>query len=139
MLALWSDCERCHGVITDAGPIRARASILATGGAAALWGRTTTPWGAIGAGTVIAHAAGAELADLELCQFHPTALAAPGTSNDGLLVTEAVRGEGATLLGADGERFTDELAPRDEVTLAVLDRMERDGTDHVLLDMRGLS
>jgi L-aspartate oxidase len=56
-----------------------------------------------------------------------------------MLVTEAVRGEGATLLDAGGNRFTDELAPRDAVTLAVLDRMERDGTDHVLLDMRELS
>jgi L-aspartate oxidase len=87
----------------------------------------------------MAHAAGAEIADLELCQFHPTALAAPGTPHDGLLVTEAVRGEGATLIGADGERFTDELAPRDVVTLAVLGQMERDGADHVLLDLRGLS
>jgi L-aspartate oxidase len=139
MLALWSDGERCHGVITDAGPIRARATILATGGAAALWARTTNPWGAIGAGTVIAYAAGAELADLELCQFHPTALAAPGSRFDGLLVTEAVRGEGAALLDAHGERFTDELAPRDAVTLAVLDRMRADGTDHVALDMRDLS
>jgi L-aspartate oxidase len=138
-VALWSDGGRCHGVITDAGTIRARSTILATGGAAALWARTTNPWGAIGAGPVMAHAAGAEIADLELCQFHPTALAAPGSSHDGLLVTEAVRGEGATLLGANAERFTDELAPRDEVTLAVLDRMKRDGTDHVLLDMRELS
>jgi L-aspartate oxidase len=139
MVALWSDGERCHGAITDAGPIRARATILATGGAAALWARTTNPWGAIGAGPVMAHAAGADLADLELCQFHPTALAAPGSRYDGLLVTEAVRGEGATLLDAGGERFTDELAPRDAVTLAVLDRMRADGTDHVLLDMRSLS
>ncbi|HEX6585960.1 MAG TPA: FAD-dependent oxidoreductase [Solirubrobacterales bacterium] len=138
-VALWSDGERCHGVITDPGEVAARATILATGGAAALWARTTNPWGAIGAGAVIAHAAGAQLADLELCQFHPTALAAPGSEEDGLLVTEAVRGEGATLLDARGERFTDELAPRDEVTLAVLDRMRADGTDHVTLDMRGLS
>jgi L-aspartate oxidase len=138
-VALWSDGERCHGVITDGGQLRARATILATGGAAALWARTTNPWGAIGAGSVMAHAAGAELADLELCQFHPTALAAPGTRYDGLLVTEAVRGEGATLLDARGERFTDELAPRDAVTLAVLDRMREDGTDHVMLDLRGLS
>jgi L-aspartate oxidase len=138
-VAVWSDGERCHGVITDRGPLRAGATIFATGGAAALWARTTNPWGAIGAGPVMAHAAGAAIADLELCQFHPTALAAPGTRYDGLLVTEAVRGEGATLLGADGERFTDELAPRDEVTLAVLDRMERDGTDHVLLDLRSVS
>ena len=86
----------------------------------------------------MAHAAGADLADLEFTQFHPTALSAPGTKSDGLLVTEAVRGEGARLLGADGERFTDELAPRDAVTLAVLDQMKRDGTDHVLLDMREL-
>ena len=73
----------------DRGRLRARATILATGGAAALWARTTNPWGAIGAGPVMAHAAGAELADLELCQFHPTALAAPGTDADGQLVTEA--------------------------------------------------
>jgi L-aspartate oxidase len=138
-LALWSDGERCHGVLTDDGDFRARATILATGGAAALWARTTNPWGAIGAGPVMAQAAGAELADLELCQFHPTALAAPGTRFDGLLVTEAVRGEGGMLLDARAERFTDELAPRDQVTLAVLDRMRADGTDHVLLDMRGVS
>ncbi len=138
-VALWSDGQRCHGVITDLGEILARATIFATGGAAALWSRTTNPWGAIGAGPVMAHAAGAAIADLELCQFHPTALAAPGTEHDGLLVTEAVRGEGATLLDTNGERFTDELAPRDQVTLAVLDRMKVDGTDHVLLDMRQLS
>jgi L-aspartate oxidase len=138
-LALWSDHRRCHGVITDDGNLRATATILATGGAAALWARTTNPWGAIGAGSVIAAAAGAELADLELCQFHPTALAAPGRDADGLLVTEAVRGEGAKLLDIRGERFTDELAPRDVVTLAILERMDRDGSDHVLLDLRGLS
>lgn len=137
--ALWSDGVRCFGVLTDRDPLQTRATIFATGGAAALWSRTTNPWGAIGAGPVMAHAAGAELADLELCQFHPTALSAPGTESDGLLVTEAVRGEGATLLGADGERFTDELAPRDAVTLAVLDQMHRDGADHVYLDLRELS
>jgi L-aspartate oxidase len=138
-VALWSDGTRCYGVITESGPIAARATILATGGAAALWARTTNPWGAIGAGAVMAHAAGADLADLELCQFHPTALAAPGSDADGLLVTEAVRGEGATLLDAGGERFTDELAPRDEVTLAVLECMRRDHSDHVLLDLRSVS
>src|SRR3954452_3069629 len=135
-VALWSDGARCHGVITDAGQLQAKATILATGGAAALWARTTNPWGAIGAGPVMANAAGADLADLEFCQFHPTALSAPGAETDGQLITEAVRGEGAKLLGADGERFTDELAPRDAVTLAVLEQMKRDGTGHVLLDMR---
>ena len=72
--------RRCHGVLTDAGPIAAAATVLATGGAAALWRRTTNPRGAIGAGPVLAAAAGAELADLEFCQFHPTALALPGTA-----------------------------------------------------------
>ena len=121
--ALWSDGERCHGVVTDGGPIAAAATVLATGGAAALWSRTTNPRGAIGAGPVLAAAAGADLADLEFCQFHPTALALPGSRFDGVLITEAMRGEGATLLDAAGERFTDELAPRDAVTAAILDRM----------------
>jgi L-aspartate oxidase len=137
-LALWSDGERCHGVLADAGPVAAAATILATGGAAALWRRTTNPRGAIGAGPVFAAAAGADLADLEFCQFHPTAISLPGTESDGALITEAVRGEGAQLLDAAGERFTDELAPRDAVTAAILTQMRADGTAAVKLDLRGI-
>ena len=137
VVALWSDGRRCTGVITQGGSIQARATVLATGGGAALWRRTTNPWGAIGAGAVLAHAAGADLADLEFCQFHPTALALAG-EHDGTLLTEALRGEGGTLLDASGRRFTDELAPRDEVTAAILDRMDADGSDHVLLDIRSI-
>jgi L-aspartate oxidase len=136
--ALWSDGQRCHGVITDGGRIGAAATVLATGGAAALWRRTTNPRGAIGAGPVLAAAAGAELADLEFCQFHPTALALPDTPFDGVLITEAIRGEGAKLLGADGERFTDELAPRDAVTAAILAQMRAEQTSSVALDLRGI-
>jgi L-aspartate oxidase len=135
-VALWSDGGRCAGAITDGGAVHARATILATGGGAALWQRTTNPWGAIGAGAVVAAAAGAELADLEFCQFHPTALALPGSEHDGTLVTEAVRGEGALLLDARGRRFTDELAPRDQVTAAILDRMAADEAECVWLDLR---
>jgi L-aspartate oxidase len=135
-LALWSDGERCHGVVTDEGAVASQATILATGGAAALWRRTTNPRGAIGAGPVLASLAGADLADLEFCQFHPTALALPGTPHDGVLITEAIRGEGAKLLGAAGERFTDELAPRDAVTAAILEQMRADGTAAVDLDLR---
>lgn len=137
-VALWSDGDRCAGVVTDRGEISSPATVLATGGGAALWQRSTNPWGAIGAGPVLAHLAGAALADLELCQFHPTALAKPGDRRDGALLTEAIRGEGATLLDASGERFTDELAPRDQVTAAILDRIEADGTGSVWLDMRGV-
>ena len=138
MAALWSGGDRCHGVLTDGGTIAAAATVLATGGAAALWRRTTNPWGAIGAGPTMAAAAGADLADLEFCQFHPTALFLPDTDFDGLLITEAVRGEGATLLDASGRRFTDELAPRDAVTAAILDRLEADGALAVSLDLRQL-
>jgi L-aspartate oxidase len=137
-LALWSDGDRCHGVITEEGPVGAPATVVATGGAAALWRRTTNPRGAIGAGMVLASVAGADLADLEFCQFHPTALAMPGTPHDGRLITEAIRGEGAKLLGADGERFTDELAPRDAVTAAILEKMRIDGVPHVDLDLRAI-
>jgi L-aspartate oxidase len=136
--AIWSDRKRCHGVVTDSGPIAAAATVLATGGAAALWSRTTNPRGAIGAGPVLAAAAGADLADLEFCQFHPTAVALPGSPFDGVLITEAIRGEGAKLLDAGGARFTDELAPRDAVTAAILDRMQADGTADVKLDLRSI-
>ena len=138
VVALWPDAGRCAGVVTETGAIAAPATILATGGGAALWRRTTNPWGAIGAGAVVAHTVGADLADLEFCQFHPTALALPGEPHDGTLITEAVRGEGATLLDASGRRFTDELAPRDQVTAAILDRIDADGANHVSLDLRGL-
>lgn len=134
-VALWSDGERCHGVITDAGAVRSAATLLATGGAAALWRRTSNPWGAIGAGPVLASAAGADLADLEFCQFHPTCLSAPGTRFDGALITEAIRGEGAELLDVSGERFTDELAPRDDVTAAILEQADRTGSE-IRLDLR---
>jgi L-aspartate oxidase len=131
---LWVADGRCVGVVTDRGAIVAGATVLATGGAAALWLRHTNPPGAIGAGLVLAHDAGAALADLEFMQFHPTALVAPGAM-DGFLVTEAVRGEGARLLDASGERFVDELAPRDEVARAIHEQL-RGGVAAVLLDMR---
>ena len=115
---------------------RARGTILATGGAAALWSRTTNPPGSIGIGLLLALAAGAALADLEFVQFHPTAVTGvPG--REGFLVTEAIRGEGATLHGPDGERFVEELAPRDEVARAIWERdAARPASPSVALDMR---
>jgi L-aspartate oxidase len=130
---------RCTGVRLDDGRlIASRAVVLGTGGAAALWSRTTNPSGAQGGGLLLAFAAGAKLADLELVQFHPTAVVGGNGSRppDGLLVTEAVRGEGAHLLDSSGERFVDELAPRDEVARAVQRRMASTGTRSVGLDMR---
>jgi L-aspartate oxidase len=117
--------------------VLARGTILATGGMAALWKRTTNPPATVGAGLSLAHAAGAQLADLEFVQFHPTALRVDGP-RDGFLITEAVRGEGATLLDGSGSRFVDELAPRDEVALALQAELDRDGQAAVMLDMRNV-
>jgi L-aspartate oxidase len=129
---------RCVGVrLHDGRVVGARGVVLATGGAAALWSRTTNPAGAVGAGMMLAHGAGAALADLEMMQFHPTAVVS-GNGADGFLVTEAVRGEGALLLDAAGERFVDELAPRDEVALAVARRMRDTDAPSVGLDMRAV-
>ena len=117
--------RRCVGVLTDRRAIHARATLLATGGAAALWRRTTNPPGAVGDGIAAAYRAGAAVADLEFVQFHPTTLV-----DSTLLLSEALRGEGALLLDEYGERFTDELAPRDVVAREIAAR----GT--VLLDLR---
>jgi len=129
---------RCRGVLCrDGQSVTAASVLLATGGAAALWSRTTNPPGSVGMGMMLAHAAGAVLADLELVQFHPTAVAGI-KGREGFLITEAIRGEGATLHDADGERFVDELAPRDEVSRAIQRRMAESGTRSVSLDMRGV-
>jgi L-aspartate oxidase len=114
-----------------------RVTVLATGGMAALWSRTTNPRGAIGGGLRLADAAGARLADLEFMQFHPTALRHDGP-RDGFLITEAVRGEGAKLLNPAGERFVEELAPRDQVALAIQAELDSSGAPAVGLDMRAL-
>ena len=135
-ISAWMRDGRCAGVLLEDGrAIHARATILATGGAAALWSRTTNPPGSLGIGMTLAHAAGAELADLEFLQFHPTAVrGVPG--REGFLVSEAIRGEGATLHGPDGERFVDELAPRDEVARAIAALLVETGASSVGLDMR---
>jgi len=136
--ALWRSEGRCRGLVCDDGLIvAARAVVLGTGGAAALWARSTNPPGSQGVGMLLAHAVGATLADLEFLQFHPTAvIGLPG--REGFLVTEAIRGEGATLHDISGERFVDELAPRDEVSRAIEARLRETGQQSVGLDMRAI-
>jgi L-aspartate oxidase len=134
--AVWTREARCVGVVCEDGrAVHARGVILATGGAAALWARTTNPPGSQGIGLMLARAAGAALADLELVQFHPTAVIGV-RGREGFLITEAIRGEGARLLDAAGERFVEELAPRDEVARAIWARMAETGERSVWLDMR---
>jgi L-aspartate oxidase len=134
-------CGRQHGGGPGNGTlrmVRAGAVVLASGGAGQLYDATTNPPGATGDGLAAALRAGAELADLEFVQFHPTALRTQDDPRP--LVSEALRGEGAVLRGPDGERFMAdahplaELAPRDVVTRAMADRMAASRTDHLLLD-----
>jgi len=120
-------------------PIYARAVLLATGGLGRVFSNTTNPAVATGDGVAMAYRAGAEIADIEFVQFHPTALAVEGAPR--FLLSEALRGEGAKLKNADGKRFMEryhpmaELAPRDVVARAIVMEMERTGAPHVHLDL----
>ncbi|MGI8476465.1 MAG: L-aspartate oxidase [Thermomicrobiales bacterium] len=138
----------CVGVVAELAPgaalsaVRAPIVVLAAGGAGQLWVTTSNPPGATADGLALALRAGAALADLEFAQFHPTVLALPGEAP--FLISEAVRGEGAFLRGADGGRFMAaahplaELAPRDVVARGIQRQMAIDGADHVDLDLRHL-
>ena len=116
--------------------LEADAVILASGGAGHLYQYTTNPAGATGDGAALALRAGAQLADLEFYQFHPTALALPQT----FLISEAVRGEGAFLLDIQGSRFMQtmhpdaELAPRDVVARGIAMQMSAQNSKPVFLD-----
>ncbi|MFB6244618.1 MAG: L-aspartate oxidase, partial [Halobaculum sp.] len=144
---------RVHGALLEtddpdrsAVPAYAGATVLATGGIGALYRDSTNPDGATGDGVAMAALAGADVADMQYVQFHPTAFDTEAVSTDGgdsesaeddsvdpFLVSEAVRGEGGLLYNADGERFMPavhedaELAPRDVVARAVADERERTG------------
>lgn len=137
----------CIGVLSlDAEGVltlnHSRAVVLATGGAGQVFSSTTNPDVATGDGHAMAYRAGAVLQDMEFMQFHPTALHTE--ENPTLLLTEALRGEGAYLVDGNGERFMvgahpqAELAPRDVVVRRMKEVMDRDGADHVFLDARHL-
>jgi len=115
--------------------VLARATLLATGGAGQVFAETTNPAVATGDGMAMGLRADAALLDMEFVQFHPTALAVPGAPR--FLISEAIRGEGAHLRNGAGERFTDELAPRDQVARAIA-RENAAGRGPVTLDLRHL-
>ena len=132
---------RCTGVraMSPDGRIhevRSRHVLLATGGAGQLFAVTTNPQVATGDGVAMALRAGVAVADLEFFQFHPTALHHPGMPRP--LLSEALRGHGALLRDTGGERFVDELLPRDVVSRAILAAMVDHDADHVWLDATGL-
>ena len=121
-------CLAADGAIADA---RARAVLIATGGAGQVYAETTNPAVATGDGIALGYRAGARVVDLEFVQFHPTALAVLGAPR--YLLTEALRGEGAHLVNARGERFLaapgapGELAGRDQVSRAIVREADRTG------------
>ena len=116
--------------------VRARHVLLATGGAGQMFAVTTNPLEATGDGVAMALRAGVAVADIEFVQFHPTALHHPRMPRP--LLSEALRGHGALLRDTSGERFVDELLPRDEVSRAMTRRMLDLGVDHCWLDATGL-
>ncbi len=127
------------------GAIQARAVVLATGGLGQIYAATTNPPVATGDGMAAALRAGAAIRDLEFVQFHPTVLwLGVGAQGQQPLISEAVRGEGAVLVDANGHRFMPDvheladLAPRDVVARAIVQRSHETGSDHVYLDARHL-
>lgn len=149
-LDVWIDPETkaCKGICLlyqgKIGWVRAGAVVLATGGGGQVFAQTTNPTLSTGDGVAIAHRARALLRDLEFVQFHPTALTKPGAPR--FLISEAVRGEGAHLVDAQGRRFAfdyhpaGELAPRDVVSRAIFSYLQKTEADpataHVWLDLR---
>jgi L-aspartate oxidase len=124
------------------GVIRTGAVVLATGGLGHLYSATTNPEGSTGDGIALALRAGVPVADIEFIQFHPTMLHAPRASGCRPLISEAVRGEGATLVDAQGDSVTSgvhpmgDLAPRDVVAGAIARRLRETGDQCVYLDAR---
>lgn len=121
--------------------VMADATVLATGGAGALYIHTSNQPGSIGSGFAMASRAGARLLNLEFIQFHPTCLYVPGAPRH--LITEALRGAGARLVNSNGESFMSRyhpqgpLAPRDVVARAIIDEMHTTGAECVFLDLGG--
>ncbi|QFG22511.1 L-aspartate oxidase [Actinomadura sp. WMMB 499] len=134
-----------EGQPAGVGAVRARAVVLATGGLGQVFSATTNPEVSTGDGVALALRAGAEVADLEFVQFHPTPLwLGEGARGQQPLISEAVRGEGAHLIDHAGERFMvgrhelAELAPRDVVAKGIMNRMRETGASCMLLDGRHL-
>ncbi len=123
--------------------ITAGSVVLATGGLGRVYRETTNPEVATGDGAAMALRAGAELADMEFVQFHPTTLYLAGAPR--FLISEAVRGEGAVLLDGGGRRFMPdyderaELAPRDVVSQAMVRQMQNTGGNCAYLDLTGIA
>ncbi len=147
---LLTHAGRCTGLLAGAANgnrwvhLEAGCVILATGGLGHLYSSSTNPEVTTGDGIGLALSAGAEVADLEFLQFHPTALYEPHGRGRAFLISEALRGEGGILRTLTGRRFMPdyhplaEVAPRDVVSRAIYTEMRRAGASHLWLDATGL-
>jgi L-aspartate oxidase len=140
-LQLWVSSGHCCGlqllINGQLGWLQAGAVVLATGGGGDLFANTTNPSTARGDGVAMAWEAGAVLRDLEFVQFHPTALMHPGAPH--FLLSEALRGEGAKLLNGDGTALgegANEMLPRDQLSRAMVQEMQRSNQKKLWLDLR---
>lgn len=133
----------CYGIVCEdeygeKGTIVADDIILATGGIGGLFNNSTNFPHITGDAFAIALMHGIALKDMNYIQIHPTTLYSKKEGRR-FLISESVRGEGAILLNENGERFTDELQPRDVVTEAICEEMEKFGTDHVYITLPNMT
>ena len=141
MLDIISSDNCCYGAVVQKedgtiDEIRADYTVWATGGIGGLYRHSTNFKHLTGDALAIAIRHGIQLKDIDYVQIHPTTLYVKGEDERSFLISESVRGEGARLYDKNGNRFVDELQPRDVVSKAILDQMEKDGTDFVWEDLR---
>lgn len=142
MLDILADENRCYGIIVSDNAtgrlqtVFADYTVLACGGIGGLFSHSTNYRLISGDGVAICLKHGVAVDNINYIQFHPTTLFTKSTVGRSFLISESVRGEGAVLLDKNFNRFTDELQPRDVVTAAIYKQMEKDGAEHVWLDLR---
>lgn len=141
MLDIISSDNCCYGAVVQKedgtiDEIRADYTVWATGGIGGLYKHSTNFKHLTGDALAIAIRHGIQLKDIDYVQIHPTTLYVKGEGERSFLISESVRGEGAKLYDKNGNRFVDELQPRDVVSKAILNQMEKDGTDFVWEDLR---
>ena len=143
MLDLLVEENRCYGAVikysdSRIGIITAENTVLATGGIGGLYPHSTNYRHLTGDALAVAIKYGIELKDIDYVQIHPTTFYSKDKNERSFLISESVRGEGAKLRDKNGNRFVDELLPRDLLTKAILEQMEKDGTEYVWEDLRDI-